>query len=371
MELKQEIERLISTNREGVYWDFKERKHENKASLLHDIICLANADYRGDRYLIFGVSDEGTVVGVDKDAGGKKQNDYIDFLRGQNFVEKAHPEVELHSMQIKGKEIEILKILDISSGRPFYLEKEYNCKGKILRPFHIYTRNGDTNTPKNESASLNRVEKMWRQRFGIDLSPLERIKLLLKETPNWFKDIGNVNYMYHKQFPEFRIELGESRPFEDYETFAFFYHNCNSSVGTARFYFHSTVLFEQEYCISDGGRKHLATPSRGGNFCYYLKGDLNYLFSYLLTDGMMDFLSRFLGPPFLLFENSKDLEGYRNYLDSNKERLESIEIDDIPIASRNEKEYLVGLGIHNPPITVELLKRTEVLYKEYKKRNNP
>ena len=42
MELIQEIQNLISLKTEGDYWDFKEMWHDNKASLLHDIICMAN-----------------------------------------------------------------------------------------------------------------------------------------------------------------------------------------------------------------------------------------------------------------------------------------------------------------------------------------
>lgn len=42
MELDEEIQRLIALGTEGDYWDFKEMWHNNKASLLHDIICMAN-----------------------------------------------------------------------------------------------------------------------------------------------------------------------------------------------------------------------------------------------------------------------------------------------------------------------------------------
>lgn len=49
---------LIASGKEGVYWDFKqEYSQEAKViDLIHDIICLANADHDGDRYLIFGVT---------------------------------------------------------------------------------------------------------------------------------------------------------------------------------------------------------------------------------------------------------------------------------------------------------------------------
>lgn len=42
MALKEEIKSLILLGAEGEYWDFKEKWHDNKASLLHDIICMAN-----------------------------------------------------------------------------------------------------------------------------------------------------------------------------------------------------------------------------------------------------------------------------------------------------------------------------------------
>ena len=39
--LKNLIEELIAANREDDWWDFKQCHHQNKADLLHDIICLA------------------------------------------------------------------------------------------------------------------------------------------------------------------------------------------------------------------------------------------------------------------------------------------------------------------------------------------
>ena len=56
---------LISRTREGVYWDFKQKHHENKAELVHDVLCLANADWVGSRYLVYGIEDQTfEIVGV-------------------------------------------------------------------------------------------------------------------------------------------------------------------------------------------------------------------------------------------------------------------------------------------------------------------
>ena len=53
-DLTELVESLICTGREDDWWDFKECYHEDRAALLHDIICLANN--RADRDLKSWVS---------------------------------------------------------------------------------------------------------------------------------------------------------------------------------------------------------------------------------------------------------------------------------------------------------------------------
>jgi|GEM_PF-3087734 len=49
-ELEEVIKDLFCLKQEGEYWDFKEKWHENKALLLHDIICMANNQGRRGLY---------------------------------------------------------------------------------------------------------------------------------------------------------------------------------------------------------------------------------------------------------------------------------------------------------------------------------
>ena len=66
--LKAEIKNLIASNREGDYWDFKQKHHTNNSDLLHDIICMANNRADRDGYIIFGVTDDDfKIVGVNGD----------------------------------------------------------------------------------------------------------------------------------------------------------------------------------------------------------------------------------------------------------------------------------------------------------------
>lgn len=39
----------------------------------------------------------------------------------------------------------------------------------------------DTNTPKNASADIDVIEKLWKKRFGIDATALDRALLFLQK----------------------------------------------------------------------------------------------------------------------------------------------------------------------------------------------
>lgn len=322
---KAHILQLISLKREGDYWDFKEVPHDNNASLLHDILCLANTLYTGERYLIFGVTDPADgcrVIGLSQGQIHRKtQAQYIDFLRSKPFAGHFRPEIELRTTNYGQMEIDVLVVLD-RPYKPYYLTQKYAVQGKEVRANHIYTRVNDSNTPINSSADLYLIEKMWRQRLGLDLPPGERMRLLLRQPDQWFKDIGNKDYLYHRQFPEFNVKLSEPEAFQ--EAFSFFFTNEKSYLGTATFKYHTTTLFELEYMYCDEMRKELAVPQNGhlrineeSQWYYYYdmstpEGD----FLYFLTDGKLDFQDYrgSIGGPFLVFSNDVEKQVFDNYL---------------------------------------------------------
>ena len=53
--LTELVDELRHTCREDDWWDFKETHYEDRAALLHDIICLANNRANRDAYLILGM----------------------------------------------------------------------------------------------------------------------------------------------------------------------------------------------------------------------------------------------------------------------------------------------------------------------------
>lgn len=193
--LTKEIVALINRKQEGGYWDFKQQWHENKAELLHDIICLANNLENRDAYIIFGVKDETCeIVGVNKkDANRKNTAKIVDLLRnGKFFVGDIRPMARVETITIGEKELDIL-IVENSHNTPFRLEKDFpntdkNSQKKKLKTVlakNVYTRVQDTNTPINMTADPDKEEKLWRKRFHMDESVYDKTIYYLKKPDDW------------------------------------------------------------------------------------------------------------------------------------------------------------------------------------------
>ena len=63
------LKQLIQENSaEAAHVDFKQEWHRNKAKLIHDILCLSNADYAGDRVLTRGMRVDSTISSPNPDS---------------------------------------------------------------------------------------------------------------------------------------------------------------------------------------------------------------------------------------------------------------------------------------------------------------
>ena len=309
-DLKKVVKELIALKKEGDYWDFKLKAYtkDKNQDFVHDILCLANSAHKGNRYLILGVCDKTfEIIGVEEDSKRKRQEGYISILRECGFAGDYRPEITLHSLEISNHTVEVIEILDLPY-KPYYLTIRYND----VNPYHIYTRIGDRNTPKDKSADLIKVEKMWRQRFGIDEMPLDRLKKLFLEPENWLKDFSNKSYGYHKFLPEFNYKYKKSHKNEDSFKYLFDDDFYIPYVGEIKFFYHSTLLKEFEILLLDGFRKYLPAPDTGSlckdnefNFYYYQKdnfqGHLLYFMQneYIIKDKHSNIL------PIPIFDNEE------------------------------------------------------------------
>ncbi|MBI5459007.1 ATP-binding protein [Methanobacterium sp.] len=355
---------LIDSKREGTYWDFKEEPHEDNASLLHDLICLANCNHEGDRYLILGVTDPAKgceIKGLTSEQKNRKnQVKLVDFLSNVHFAAENRPEIEVQTLKIDEKEIDVI-IIENKRFKPYFLTKDYNKskKEKIVRANYIYTRIGDKNTSIDKSADYNHIKMMWKEQFGLNLKIEDRFKELLGDYKNWECEFDERRSAYHKIHPEFTIEI--SKPEErGMEPFCAFYLDNSGFYGKVFFKHNSTVIFECEYAYCDGCRVLFPSPSfmyifkdkdTHGFYCYNLE-EFDGLFASILLKNSFNFDTRTSGFPFIIFEDHNDLTVFSNYLKNNFNIIGDMETDELlNLNDPNEYRRMINLE------TLEKIKR--------------
>ena len=287
--LTEEIINLISTKREDDWWDFKREYHHDKAELVHDILCMANNRPRKDSYIIFGVDNDGSIVGIENDTNRRNQQGITDILRGIKFAGSVRPRIEIQTVTIDEHEVDVLIVKD-SLEVPYYLENQYQDKalkndkgenyGKIVRPYHIYTRVVDNNTPIDKQADANDVEFLWRKRFGIDLPIMDRLNILLNQTDKWVFDWGNKKYCYHTDYPEFQIIQTEDMT-QGWVPAAAFYTHPVIHLARLNIVYHSTVIYETNLWAFDDYRKYLPEAKNA-----LVEGYFDFWYSYYCLDSI-------------------------------------------------------------------------------------
>ncbi|ASM51569.1 hypothetical protein PESP_a3814 [Pseudoalteromonas espejiana DSM 9414] len=201
------VSNLIYKKCEGLWWDFKQKFHSDLYDLLHDIICLSNVIHEGERYLIFGISDELDVTGLKSEDKTYTQADILDLLRKQPFAENNAPKVSLKFIKYQNKDIAILKI-ENERLKPYFLTRDIKSRGKLLRAGTIYSKVKDTNTPKDSCANPHDIKAMWVERFGLDLTASKRFSFILEDAENWKYD--GINEAFYALDPDFTIEVSNT-----------------------------------------------------------------------------------------------------------------------------------------------------------------
>lgn len=248
---------LLIQENESEWLDFKAEFHSDTLSLIHDILCLANAYSDKDRYLCFGIKDDKSICGIEADPNRKNNAEIQDLLRQSNF--NRIPTVTIKTYEnFHGHTIDVLEIKN-RPDKPFYLTKDKTHQGKTIRNGIIYTRISDTNIPLKESAPEDHTELMWRERFGLGLDPLSRLSLLLDDKDSWINIQGD-SYIYHKQFPEFTITESEevTSNFSEPWTEKFPDQKASSYYVECRYF--ATILKKALYILCDGGRYRVPAP---------------------------------------------------------------------------------------------------------------
>ena len=199
----------------------------------------------------------------------------------------------MREIKIDGTLIDVLVIAD-APDKPYYLVKDYVERRQIdppgrvekitIRAHHIYSRVCDTNISMNDSAQPHEIERMWRERFGLDAPALERAKRYLSEPEAWSPMVEhgcNMNF-HHTIFPEFTLKVTDA---EDHiacheEWTRGEIPTDNNHAGYYELHYHQTRLAHIRYVSFDDHKKSIVAPKsepRGaGRFYFYEADSIEY-----------------------------------------------------------------------------------------------
>ena len=261
MNLEEIIQDLIQKGYEGGYWDFKKEWHDNSAKLLHDILCLANNLNNRDAYIIIGVDNNAEIVGICDQKNRKNTQNLNDFLRNKKFVGDFRPEVYCATLFLNQKEIDVI-IIKNSNKTPFILKESF-CEGNIhVRNGNIYTRIVDTNTPINSTANNDKTEYLFKKRFRIDETPLNKLSYYLDYPQNW-KLTNEHNGTYYYEFaPEYSLTLNSNDNEGKIDFLSKLFPNKNASWEKAKFKIYNHTIISLYHVGLDEYRFHTAVPNR-------------------------------------------------------------------------------------------------------------
>ncbi len=292
----KEITHLVELKQEGEYWDFKKEWYKNKPDLLHDIICMANNLSNHDGLIVIGIDEETdySICDVTNDPNRRKTQDIVAFLREKKFAGGIRPTVYVQPLSFGKSEIDVI-VIKSDRNTPYYLTEQY--QGVFAN--NIYARIMDTNTPKNSSADINIVEKLWKKRFGIDAAAFDRALLFLQNPCDWVdSDDGKKFYKYAPEFTIEDISAEEHR--NGYEFYLFNQYDSYPRWYDINIYYHQTLLYSLGGVALDGGRCFTSTPRTDGislykesyhnwdiSYKYFVKNSIEYIVHlFYITDDM-------------------------------------------------------------------------------------
>ncbi|CEP43608.1 ATP-binding protein [Paraclostridium sordellii] len=354
--LKIEVINLIDSKREGEYWDFKQKHHKNKDDLLHDIICMANNRADRDGYIIFGIEDATfEIIGVNQDENRKSQQQIIDFLKDKKFVSGIRPTIELKTLNIRNKEIDIL-IIKNTTDTPYYMVESF----QKIRSNYIYTRVGDTNTPKDKSADINHVEYLWKKRFLLNRPLLQQIENKIQHKDEWKYEDRVYYNTYNPQFKICIVEDDEIYRLGNPEFYAYQMTDSSVRYEMLEIKYYETKLYSRQIVHLDGSRLIVPTPeweflSLGSyrsesdyTFKYFIKESLDFkILKFLLEEDNHEALSAYrrLCEVILIFDTVLEKDNFINYIRKNRTILaELIEKDESSygwIDTNNDRERMI------------------------------
>lgn len=110
----------------------------------------------------------------DADALGKRlvTQNLVDILRSKKWAD-GMPRIRIATIDLRGACVDVVLVDHDEDAMPYHLVEDYRDGGSTVRAGAIYTRDADSNTPKNGTATPLAAERLWRRHFGLDKAPLK------------------------------------------------------------------------------------------------------------------------------------------------------------------------------------------------------
>lgn len=301
--LSDAVEACIDQGHEGAFWDFKKIWPSSNVDLVHDIVCMANNLESSTSYIIIGIDEENNYATFDvkENSDHRKNTQQLCNLLWKFPWAYAMPSVEVKEVYFGDGYIDVIVIQRKAEAAPYFFTKEIERKGKKIHAGAIYTRIKDSNTPVDETASPHDTEMLWKMRFGLDLTPLEKFPILLSQHEMWQETLPHPDYdqeafsetFYHKQFPEYTFMKIPDDSRNAWEYFMFVCpFNDEANWYRTRFYFHETLLHEDLGVYVDHHFFPLPELSRVPGIEGDSKCERMY-YRYFIADSLNDRLERF------------------------------------------------------------------------------
>lgn len=237
-------------------------------------------------------------------------------------------------------------VIQNSSNTPFYLKDKY--KGVFAN--NIYTRIQDTNTPITSSADLDKVEWLWKKRFGLIQTAVERLETFLGQPDGWVNGPYGEMQKYYKNFPEYTITYDfASDGRNGYEFYLFSQCDTQPNWMDIKIFYHQTLLMEIGGSSLDGGRYMTPCPKTDGiilsdsfhrdiKYKYMVKGSFLYKLHEFFYKNEFSSDARIAHESYmeviLLFDNEQERKLFKNYVmkywEDRREYKKNIHMPHIP-----------------------------------------
>lgn len=330
MPLNDLISFFLSQGKEGDFWDFKQEWHDKTEDLIKDIICFANTSHDENCYLIFGIADNGNIVGMSSKR--REQSDIIDAISNLPFAGDNLPSVSVETILFDNTELDVL-IVHNTNATPIYLKKPY---GKMKQGC-IYARVGDRNTPDDGNAEIGVIEQLWRKRFGLMKPPLEYIYDSLLNKLEWIQ--SEYGY-YHIFRPEYTLEYEVDEDMDVYsegdEFYSYTQVNESTLYSMLDVNVNHTTVDKMQIVTLDSGRLSIPVPRWGYidlddyheeyiSYKYYIRNShverlLSFMFDSEKTEQRYAYDN--LMKVILVFESDDEKKQFENYVSEHISEFE-------------------------------------------------